>query len=191
MGRTAHQEECHRERPDVELPRRTRRTAEAVGSARPGRAGVPVAGRGGTFNWAIDWFDVVAADKAQGAALVILEDDGRLASVSYDEMRRASNRVARWLAAQGVGKGDAAISTWSATPRTPRSSTRCRATTRGSRSARSTVGSTCQVRRASKAPTSTIPGRRPRTGCSSTSPRGRPASPSSWSTRTSPTRSAT
>lgn len=63
---------------------------------------------GDRFNWAIDWFDAVAADN-DGPALVILEEDGTRASSSYDEMRRSSNQVARWLADKGVRKGDSVI----------------------------------------------------------------------------------
>lgn len=63
---------------------------------------------GERFNWACDWFDQVAAGNEQ-PALVILEEDGTRSSSSYDEMRRSSNQVARWLAERGVRKGDSVI----------------------------------------------------------------------------------
>ena len=63
---------------------------------------------GERFNWAVDWFDQVAASNDR-PALVILEEDGTRTSASYDEMRRSSNQVARWLAERGVRKGDSVI----------------------------------------------------------------------------------
>jgi acetyl-CoA synthetase len=60
---------------------------------------------GPTFNWAVDWFDVVAEGQDR-PALVVVEEDGSSTSVSFDDMRRRSNRVAAWLGAQGLQKGD-------------------------------------------------------------------------------------
>ncbi len=54
---------------------------------------------GPTFNWAVDWFDAVALGQDR-PALVLAEEDGSSTTVSYDEMRRRSNRVASWLRAQ-------------------------------------------------------------------------------------------
>ncbi|MFI5777548.1 AMP-binding protein [Nocardia sp. NPDC051570] len=59
----------------------------------------------GRFNWATDWFDVIARDNDR-TALWIVEEDGREGRVSFDEMARRSDRVATWLAELGVGKGD-------------------------------------------------------------------------------------
>lgn len=59
----------------------------------------------GSFNWAVDWFDEVARGQDR-PALVLAEEDGSVLRVSYDEMRRRSNRVADWLRGQGVRKGD-------------------------------------------------------------------------------------
>jgi len=60
------------------------------------------------FNWALDWFDVVAAEPETGArpALWIVEEDGAEARISYREMAERSSRVANWLRAQGVRAGD-------------------------------------------------------------------------------------
>ena len=63
---------------------------------------------GDRFNWAIDWFDAVARGNSK-PALVIVEEDGRSTERSFDEMAIRSDQVAAWLAAQGVGKGDAVI----------------------------------------------------------------------------------
>ncbi|OHV42625.1 AMP-binding protein [Pseudofrankia sp. BMG5.36] len=59
----------------------------------------------GAFNWAHDWFDVVADGQAR-PALVIVEEDGSRSAVTFDEMRRRSNRLAAHLLGQGVGRGD-------------------------------------------------------------------------------------
>ncbi|MDO9457596.1 AMP-binding protein [Nocardioides sp.] len=58
--------------------------------------------------WAVDWFDRVALDSDR-PALVIVEEDGTTSETSYDDMRRRSNRLARWLAERGVGRGDSVI----------------------------------------------------------------------------------
>jgi len=60
---------------------------------------------GDHFNWAVDWFDGIAEGNDR-IALRIAEEDGREASVTFDELRRQSNRVANWLTARGVGRGD-------------------------------------------------------------------------------------
>ncbi|WP_304113057.1 AMP-binding protein [Mycolicibacterium bacteremicum] len=65
----------------------------------------------GTFNWAIDWFDVIARDPATAdrPALWIVEQDGSEAKISFAEMSERSNRVATWLRGLGVGKGERVI----------------------------------------------------------------------------------
>ncbi|WP_458688276.1 AMP-binding protein [Nocardia tengchongensis] len=59
----------------------------------------------GEFNWATDWFDVIARGNAR-PALWIVEEDGSEQRVSFDEMADRSDRVATWLSGLGVGKGD-------------------------------------------------------------------------------------
>lgn len=63
---------------------------------------------GERFNWAIDWFDQIADGNDQ-RALVIAEVDGSVLEVTYDQMRRRSNQVARWLQGLGVGRGDSVV----------------------------------------------------------------------------------
>jgi acetyl-CoA synthetase len=60
------------------------------------------------FNWALDWFDVVAAGN-DAPALWIVEEDGSEQRVSYAEMSRRSNQVANWLRGLGVRRGDRLI----------------------------------------------------------------------------------
>jgi len=63
------------------------------------------------FNWAIDWFDVVAhdPDNAERFALWIVEEDGRESRWTYPEMSGRSNQVANWLRTLGVRRGDRLI----------------------------------------------------------------------------------
>ncbi|WEO78876.1 AMP-binding protein [Cryobacterium sp. SO2] len=60
---------------------------------------------GESFNWAVDWFDVIATGNDK-TALWIVEEDGRELKVSFDEMVTRSDQVATWLVQQGVNKGD-------------------------------------------------------------------------------------
>jgi acetyl-CoA synthetase len=60
------------------------------------------------FNWALDHFDAVAADPERGSrrALWIVEQDGSEAYWTFAELSDRSDRVANWLRAQGVARGD-------------------------------------------------------------------------------------
>ncbi|MGZ4495693.1 MAG: AMP-binding protein [Nocardioides sp.] len=60
------------------------------------------------FNWALDWFDVIARDNDR-TALWIVEADGTERRWSYAELSRRSDQVANWLRAQGVRPGDRLI----------------------------------------------------------------------------------
>jgi acetyl-CoA synthetase len=62
----------------------------------------------GMFNWATDWFDVIARGNNR-TALWIVDEDGDEHKISFTEMADASDRVATWLARLGVGKGDRVI----------------------------------------------------------------------------------
>ncbi|MGW3354751.1 AMP-binding protein [Streptomyces bungoensis] len=57
------------------------------------------------FNWALDWFDVIAEGNDR-TALHIVEEDGGEVRISFAEMSERSNRVAGWLRARGVAAED-------------------------------------------------------------------------------------
>ena len=63
------------------------------------------------FNFALDWFDQIAADpaKADKPALVIVEQDGTATRRSFADLSARSAQVANWLRAQGVRRGDRMI----------------------------------------------------------------------------------
>lgn len=63
------------------------------------------------FNFALDWFDQLAASPERGAqdALVILEEDGARYSATYAELSARSSQVANWLRDLGVQRGDGFI----------------------------------------------------------------------------------
>jgi acetyl-CoA synthetase len=65
----------------------------------------------GAFNWATDWFDVIARDptSADRLALWIVEQDGTERKVTFAQMADRSDRVAAWLEQLGVVKGDRVI----------------------------------------------------------------------------------
>ncbi|MEV6051333.1 AMP-binding protein [Streptomyces sp. NPDC052107] len=57
------------------------------------------------FNWALDWFDAIAAGNDR-TALHIVEEDGGETRLSFAEMSERSNRVANHLRARGVAAED-------------------------------------------------------------------------------------
>ena len=63
------------------------------------------------FNFALDWFDQLAADpaKADKPALVIVEQDGSATRRSFADLSRRSSQVANWLRGAGVRRGDRMI----------------------------------------------------------------------------------
>jgi acetyl-CoA synthetase len=61
--------------------------------------------RPGHFNWALDWFDVIAEGNDR-TALHIVEEDGTDTRLSFAELSARSNRVARWLRERGVAAED-------------------------------------------------------------------------------------
>jgi acetyl-CoA synthetase len=58
------------------------------------------------FNWALDWFDVIAAEHPDRPALRIVSDDGSDVSLSYGSMSARSAQLANWLRGLGVRRGD-------------------------------------------------------------------------------------
>ncbi|HVW41759.1 MAG TPA: AMP-binding protein [Amycolatopsis sp.] len=63
------------------------------------------------FNWALDWFDVIARDPANAGryALWIVEEDGSEGRWTFPELARRSDQVANWLRGHGVRRGDRLI----------------------------------------------------------------------------------
>ncbi len=59
-----------------------------------------------TFNWGLEWFDVVAEEHPDRPALVIVEQNGSVGSWTYGQLSRRSDQVAGWLVANGVQRGD-------------------------------------------------------------------------------------
>lgn len=57
------------------------------------------------FNWAIDWFDAIARDNRR-AALRIVSDVGPEQVLTFEELRAGSNRLANFLLASGLRRGD-------------------------------------------------------------------------------------
>jgi acetyl-CoA synthetase len=58
-----------------------------------------------TFNWALDWFDTIAAGNDR-PALWIIDDDGTESRLSFAELAARSDALAAWLRDQGVRRGD-------------------------------------------------------------------------------------
>ncbi|MEU9570880.1 AMP-binding protein [Streptomyces massasporeus] len=57
------------------------------------------------FNWALDWFDVIAHGNAR-TALHLVEEDGRETRLSFGEMSVRSAQFASWLRDRGVRAED-------------------------------------------------------------------------------------
>ncbi|UUU25908.1 AMP-binding protein [Streptomyces sp. DSM 40750] len=57
------------------------------------------------FNWALDWFDVIAHGNDR-TALHIVEDDGTETRLTFAEMSERSSRAANWLRDRGVRADD-------------------------------------------------------------------------------------
>ena len=65
------------------------------------------------FNWALDWFDAIAAEHPDRTALRIVTSPGGTGPngdhgtrISYRQMSRRSDQVASWLRDVGVQRGD-------------------------------------------------------------------------------------
>lgn len=60
------------------------------------------------FNWAIDYFDVMAQGNDK-TALWLVDEDGGETKLSFAELSRRSNQVANFLRAQGVKRGESVL----------------------------------------------------------------------------------
>ena len=58
------------------------------------------------FNWAFDWFDVLAREHPDRPALWIVTEDGPDTKLTYAELSARSDQVATWLRGLGVSRGD-------------------------------------------------------------------------------------
>ena len=58
------------------------------------------------FNWALDWFDVIAAEHPDRDALRIVADGDAAARISYAALADRSSQVANWLRGLGARRGD-------------------------------------------------------------------------------------
>lgn len=56
------------------------------------------------FNWALDWFDVIAADNGH-IAVRVLEPGGE-ESITFKDLAARSDQVASWMRMNGVHRGD-------------------------------------------------------------------------------------
>ncbi|WP_131106186.1 AMP-binding protein [Ornithinimicrobium sufpigmenti] len=63
---------------------------------------------GERFNWAVDWFDAIARGN-DSPALIVVEEDGGDQTLTFDQIARRSDQLARFLTRQGIGKGDSVI----------------------------------------------------------------------------------
>ncbi|MGB4135006.1 MAG: AMP-binding protein [Microbacterium sp.] len=58
------------------------------------------------FNFALEWFDVIAAENPGRPAVQIVSADLSMRSWSYGELSRRSDQVANWLRSQGIQRSD-------------------------------------------------------------------------------------
>ena len=59
------------------------------------------------FNWALDWFDQIAAgDRRNQTALWVAYEDGRQDKLTFAELSERSNRFANYYRGLGVRRGD-------------------------------------------------------------------------------------
>ncbi|WP_311246095.1 AMP-binding protein [Microbacterium sp. WCS2018Hpa-23] len=61
------------------------------------------------FNFALEWFDVVAGETPDRPAVQIVSADLSLESWTYGDLSARSDQVAAWLTGLGIGRGDHVI----------------------------------------------------------------------------------
>lgn len=59
-----------------------------------------------SWNWAFDWFDVLAARTPDGRALAVVSEGSGTTEVTFADLARRSKRLARHLLDRGVERGD-------------------------------------------------------------------------------------
>jgi acetyl-CoA synthetase len=59
----------------------------------------------GEFNWALDWFDVIAAEHPGSDALRVVTEEGTT-TLTYGELAARSSQAANWLRSLGARRGD-------------------------------------------------------------------------------------
>jgi acetyl-CoA synthetase len=59
-----------------------------------------------TFNFGLDWFDVLAREQPESLALWIVDADGTEDRITYAELSARSAQLAAWLQHHGVDRGD-------------------------------------------------------------------------------------
>jgi acetyl-CoA synthetase len=62
-----------------------------------------------TFNWALEWFDVMAADNDRPALTMLDADGTATTSFTFAQMSARSDALAVWLRARGVRRGDRTV----------------------------------------------------------------------------------
>ncbi|MFT3764308.1 MAG: AMP-binding protein [Minicystis sp.] len=60
------------------------------------------------FNWALDWFDVLAAGNRR-PAVILVNEDGTRTEASFADLADQSAQLANYLRARGVARGDAIL----------------------------------------------------------------------------------
>src|ERR1700729_3489451 len=60
------------------------------------------------FNFALDWFDVVAGERDR-EALRVIHEDGSVVSRRFSDLARQSNQLANYLRSLGVRRGNTVL----------------------------------------------------------------------------------
>ncbi|AZI57138.1 AMP-dependent synthetase [Nakamurella antarctica] len=62
-----------------------------------------------SFNFALEWFDVLAQEHPERPALKIVEEDGRVGEWTYTDLSARSDQVAQWFTSVGIRRGDRVV----------------------------------------------------------------------------------
>ncbi|MCL2482970.1 MAG: AMP-binding protein, partial [Propionibacteriaceae bacterium] len=61
------------------------------------------------FNFALDWFDVIAGEHPDRNAIMIANESGEVNSWTYGDLSGRSDQVANWFVSLGMKRGDSVI----------------------------------------------------------------------------------